>query len=1072
MNKVRWSKHIIGFILALSLLFHTALGQTGTALFEAYTDAMDMPEAIIQNNSKHILLSGGSLYNSTWHAFILELDTFGKIIQATKFSPAYLRDIKNSNDGKYIVSGKTRFGLFGDEQSFVAKIDTDGSPVWYKVFRTSSGGGITDRINAIINTYDNGIVAVGIGERFDTRYGDVAVYKFDSLGNMEWKRFIGDATYNEGFAVLQTPTELVVLGTTINAGQRKLFLIFMDALGSLIRTIAYSEINADLFGYNMVRTPDRNYLLIGFYKNYSQTTGDFYILKVDSLGNILWSSRFGTPLNNEVPNSITITPDSGFIVAGAGEVKIGSTPYSGTLLVKFDKNGNFKWSRLITHYTGISDYINVLWSHRNTIFVSAATNSSSFSDVALMELSDSGLIDSCNLMIIKDSGQVFPSAPTMIANIANNVDSTTTFFSFLSDTLTFDSGFIKKNGCGSFGPCADFTYTITKIDSVSCNGYTDGAIYLSVSGGIGPYSHKWTTGDSTPTISNLPTGTYIDTITDHQGCKIITEPINVIEPPSLAATIDSIRDSLSCYYHNEGFIFLTTSGGTPPYSHNWNNGLFTTEDIANLPPGTYIDSITDANGCSLTMGPYTIASPPKLVITATIANPSCNGTHTGYIFPAVSGGIPPYSYNWHHIPGTNDPDSLNSLSAGTYILVVSDTANCTISDTFVLVEPSPISISGIVHNVSCYDYADGSIDLTISGGTPPYRYDWLHTPQTIDPQDVQNLSPGAYSVVIVDYNGCSDSATFYVFEPDSLQLSASLINATCNNSSDGRINLHVHGGTPPYNYDWQHIIGTSDPASALGLIPGQYSVTVTDANNCSVFATYNIGSDNTSPSIVLDSIKHVSCFNQTDGSIFVHVVSGTPPYSYLWTPSFETTPDITNVPAGWYFLQVTDSIGCSVIDSFLITQPHKLIVNIHTSSDSLIATINGGTNPYHCLWNTGATTCSIPINSSGTYFVLVTDSSGCQSSSTVYVNVTNSFMPLSKGCKITLMDKIVLLECYQAIQEINVFDLSGKLISKFKTPESNVLSLHYSLNQPFIVKILLHDNTLYRKIIYPYSLNR
>ncbi len=609
MNKTRWGKHIIGFILTLPSLLYTGLGQTGTALFEAYTDAMDMPQAMIQNNSKHILLCGQSFYNSTWHAFILEIDTFGKIIQATKFSPAYLRDIKNSNDGKYIAGGKTRFGLFGDEQSFVAKIDTNGNPIWYKVFRTSSGS-ITDRINAVISTYDKGVVAVGIGERFDAQYGDVAVYKFDSLGNMEWKRFIGDAAYNEGVAVLQTPTELIVFGTTVDAGQRKFFLIFMDEFGALKRTIAYSEINADLLGYDMAQTSDRNYLLIGFYKNYSQTTGDFYILKIDSSGNILWSRRFGTLLNNEVPNSITITSDSGFIVAGTGELRVGSTLYSGTFLVKFDKNGNFQWSRLITNYTGLSEYINVLKSHRNTILLSTATNSSSVSDIAIVELNDSGLIDSCNLVIIKDSGLVFPSAPTMTVSVASNIDSTTPFFSFLSDTLTFDSGFIKKNGCGSFGPCADFTYTITRIDSVACNGYTDGAVYLNVSGGIGPYSHKWTTGDTTPIISNLPAGTYIDTITDHQGCQIITEPISVFEPPPLVATIDSIRDSLSCYYHHEGFIFLTTYGGTPPYSHNWNNGLFTTEDITNLPPGTYIDSITDANGCSLTMGPYTISSPP------------------------------------------------------------------------------------------------------------------------------------------------------------------------------------------------------------------------------------------------------------------------------------------------------------------------------------------------------------------------------------------------------------------------------------------------------------------------------
>ncbi len=469
---------------------------------------------------------------------------------------------------------------------------------------------------------------------------------------------------------------------------------------------------------------------------------------------------------------------------------------------------------------------------------------------------------------------------------------------------------------------------------------------------------------------------------------------------------------------------------------------------------------------------YNLIPPPQLVITATIENPSCNGTPTGHIFPTVSGGIPPYSYDWQHIPGTNDPDSINNLSAGTYILVVSDTVNCTISDTFVLVEPSPISINGIVHNVSCFGYTNGSIDLSVSGGTPPYRYDWLHTPQTIDSQDAQNLSPGPYSVVIVDSNGCSYSATFYVFEPDSLQLWASLVNATCNNSSDGRINLHVHGGTPPYNYDWQHITGTNDPANALGLTPGQYSVTITDANNCSVSATYNIGFNNMAPSIVLDSIKHVSCFNQTDGSIFTHVLSGTPPYSYLWTPSFETTPNLTGVPAGWYFLHVIDSLGCSTIDSFLIIQPQKLTVNIHTSSDSLIATISGGTTPYHCLWNTGDTTCSIPINSSGTYFVLITDSSGCLSSSTVYVNVTNSFMPSSNSCEITPLDKIVLLKCHYPIQEIHIFDLSGKLISKFNVPESNVFPLPAAPNQPFIVEILLHNHTVCRKLIHRYILNK
>jgi uncharacterized repeat protein (TIGR01451 family)/gliding motility-associated-like protein len=376
--------------------------------------------------------------------------------------------------------------------------------------------------------------------------------------------------------------------------------------------------------------------------------------------------------------------------------------------------------------------------------------------------------------------------------------------------------------------------------NIACYGSNNGAINLTPSGGISPYTYAWTKSGggysaSVEDITDLAPGTYNVTATDKYGCTVsgsatITQPASAI---SISETITA-ENPFGSY---TGIINITASGGTSPYTYLWSNSS-TAEDQNALTGGSYSVTVTDAHGCSVVKS-FTVNSTgaPLSVSSITKTDVLCYGGSSGSINLEVIGGSGSYTYSW---TGPNSftatTQDLAGLQAGTYNVTISDGVNPTINTSKTISQPSSaLSATANGTNILCNGSSTGGISLSISGGTSPYTYLWSNGLTT---KDITNLSAGTYSVTIIDSNGCTTSTSATITQPTAIVINGLVADSNCNSGSSGAITLTVNGGTPNYTYLWNNGATTKDIS---GLAPGDYSVTVTDANGCKKSQAFSVG---------------------------------------------------------------------------------------------------------------------------------------------------------------------------------------------------------------------------------------
>lgn len=362
---------------------------------------------------------------------------------------------------------------------------------------------------------------------------------------------------------------------------------------------------------------------------------------------------------------------------------------------------------------------------------------------------------------------------------------------------------------------AAITITPT-ITSASCSGQSDGAISIIVGGGnSSTYSYLWNDGNTSSSRTSLKSATYSVIVMDSLGCNA-KATFNV--PNQKQLTISGTTQLPSCTQSN-GSISVSVSGGSEPYTFIWSNGS-TSSTVSNLSAGTYSVTATDAEGC-YTSATYFLRENNTLRLSYSVTPTSCLDDASGAINITVTGGVQPYSYTWSNGSTTED---IGNLTSGYYTVTVKDSAGCQLSSR-VMVFKNTFQVSSIINQPKCWGDSTGTISLTPSGGISPYQFTWSNGATE---SSVTGLASGNYSVTITDSTGCSKLLTYSILSPTQLKATSIATSTTCNIYS---IDLSVSGGTTPYTYLWSTGEQIQDIAGAA---PGNYSVKITDANECIV----------------------------------------------------------------------------------------------------------------------------------------------------------------------------------------------------------------------------------------------
>ncbi len=601
---------------------------------------------------------------------------------------------------------------------------------------------------------------------------------------------------------------------------------------------------------------------------------------------------------------------------------------------------------------------------------------------------------------------------------------------------TYNLTITDANGCTTTISAtltnADGPTAVASTTDSTC-GDDNGSIDITVSDGTTPYDFIWNNGDTTEDLTNIAAGTYSVTITDANACAVTLSATvnNIAGPTASATTVDS-----TCGDDN-GSVDVTVVGGTAPFTFVWSNGA-TTEDLTNVAAGTYDVTVTDDNGCTVTVS-ATVNNIAGPTASATATDSTC-GDDNGSVDVTVLGGTAPFTYLWSN--GTTTED-LTDVAAGTYSITITDANDCVATASATVNNIAGQTASASAVGSTCGD-ANGSVDVTVSGGTAPFTFDWDNGAVT---EDLTNVLAGTYTVTVTDANGCEATASATIVDTAGPIAATTSVDATCGNDN-GSINLTVTDGTLPYTYNWSNGATTEDLSD---LTAGTYTVTVTDANGCTTTAN----------AIIADLAVPVAFFTGPssiclgDVATFTFTGIATPGAVYNW--DFGTAGQLNGIgphTVTWnttgvhtITLNMTDENGCtstfsqnitvSVINVMATVSPEGLI--FPDESVTLTAVLTSGFSGsviYEWTATSGtidcptcATTTATPSEHNTIYTVTAYDVNGCSSTATISVTwqyekqvvIPNAFSPNADGRN----DIFRLAGVNIASFELRVFDRWG-----------------------------------------------
>jgi ligand-binding sensor domain-containing protein len=532
--------------------------------------------------------------------------------------------------------------------------------------------------------------------------------------------------------------------------------------------------------------------------------------------------------------------------------------------------------------------------------------------------------------------------------------------------------------------------TLTQID---CFGNDNGAVSLFYDFAA---SHEWENGNTVLFDRfNLEPGIYSVTISDNANCEKIIE--NTIIEPAVLQVGEFIND-VDCFGAENAFIELIITGGTTPYTIDWNTGQ-TESEITDLSGGNYAYTVTDVNLCFVE-GSVEIFEPTELIVNHTIEDVFCYGGSTGSIELEIEGGMTEYTIEWSPDVYEDINGNIINAIAGDYNLTVTDNNNCEFTATYTIEQPDVFDITDDeVINVFCYGEETGSIEITVTGGFGNYLFLWEKEGEAgvfSEEQNLSDLGVGIYNITITDENMCEAHGTYEITQMPELTVELEVIPISCSGYEDGEIIANADGGTGTYiSFLWTNDQG--DPISGsyvphiTGLGEGLYEVLVTDTYYCTVSASATL--TQAEPHEYEIFSEEMSCNGLADGQITVLVNGGAGAgFDFDWQGGVAGNTNIaTGLEQGTYFVTVTDPTSCEEVLSAYVDQPEMEDIGVFPGVDyicygqSLI--LNPGTFVSYS-WNTLETSQTIEVENPGVYIVNVTDENGCNLSDTIEIIVS------------------------------------------------------------------------------------
>ncbi|MBP6333853.1 MAG: SBBP repeat-containing protein [Bacteroidia bacterium] len=758
---------------------------------------------------------------------------------------------------------------------FVAKYDTSGIFQWVR--HIDIDGPLQTRGYAVSCDAQGNVYTCG-GTKGDTYYEnnflftsvgdyDATIIKFTGQGDFVWAKKIGGAESDKAYGILNDNNgSIYVTGyfvgstnfgpgvTLVGRGGTDIFLAKYDTAGSLQWAVQAGDTGFDR-GWDITLNTNGQIVITGefqahavFGSNTAHGRGnhDMFVAGYDSNGNNLWVSSGGGP-EDDIGRGVTHDNSGNIFVMGdyGGSAtfppnSISGNGFSEAFVVSYDASGsNLRWIRSIGGYEN----------------------------------------DRGRGVAADASGNVYVCGEYVDSAHFDNTK--------LTGDLLLDM-FVAKIVSGNY--CST---QLSVSGNITCAGSCDGTAIASANG-VAPYTYSWSTNPVQigEVLNGLCAGTYNVTSTDAGGCTS-TASITLTDPA--ATQILTLHSDASCYAACDG-IASVSANGQGPFTYSWSTvPVQTTNVVTGLCAGSYTITTTDAAGCDASET-VIVLEPSQMQVSSGGIDPSCFSLCDGEATVSAT-GQGPFTYSWSTNP-VQTGSTASAICAGVYTVTVTDDVNCTSTSSVTISDPPELQVSSLGTDVSCFGSCDGSA-LVNANGNGPFTYSWSTNPPQTN-ATVTGLCAGTYSVISSDVNSCSLSSSVTILEPFALQISSSIIDASCIACQDGSIDVQLSGGTGTLQYAWSNGSTTED---LMNISAGIYSVCATDANGCMLCDTFEV----LAPTTAVSSIE-----------IFEGV-------SVFPNPSIDvTTISIPEANVGGTLLELYNSIGEQVYKTVFFSREMKL----------------------------------------------------------------------------------------------------------------------------------------------------